>query len=225
MAVAAYVIRCAAMIAMMGNSLGSTARIIKMTKLSDDLRITMQMMSRDVRRSNYNANALFCYANSKCSENSAAVTLAGEVSIMNNGVAVTDGSNGNCLVYQLDRDHDGDSLKSATNQDEVGGFRRAVDGGVGVLEMWVGNSMPNCGADAGDGDWVAISNANNMDITAFEVNDAQSFTAEVFNDGMGNTLNQRVRRIHMNLTGRLVMDNSITRQLEETINIRNDILL
>lgn len=210
----------AAMITMMSNSLGSTARIIKMTKLSDDLRITMQMMSRDIRRSSYNANAVFCYANSNCGSDGSGVTLAGDVSIMNDGTLVTDGSEGNCVTFLLDRDHDGDSTEN-----DAGGFRRAVSGGVGVLEMWVGDSAPDCSAAAGADDWVAITNPQNMDITAFTVDSGQSFEAEVYNDGMGNTLNQRVRRIHMNLGGRLVMDNSITRQLEETINIRNDLLL
>ena len=41
----------ASMVALMANSLGSTARIIKMTKLTDDMRIALQMMTRDVRRS------------------------------------------------------------------------------------------------------------------------------------------------------------------------------
>ncbi len=53
----------ASMVALMANSLGSTARIVKMTKLADDMRVAMQMMSRDVRRSSYNANSMFCYAN------------------------------------------------------------------------------------------------------------------------------------------------------------------
>jgi type IV pilus assembly protein PilW len=208
----------AAMITMMSNSLGSTARIIKMTKLSDDLRITMQMMSRDIRRSSYNANAVFCYANSNCGTDGAGVTLAGDVSIWNNDALVTDGTAGNCVTFLLDRDHDGDSTEN-----DAGGFRRAVSGGVGVLEMWIGGAEPACDVDSDD--WVAITNPGNMDITAFEVDSGQSFEAEVYNDGAGNTLSQRVRRIHMNLAGRLVMDNTITRQLEETINIRNDLLL
>ena len=41
----------ASMVALMANSLGNTSRIIKMTKLTDDMRIAMQMMSRDVCRS------------------------------------------------------------------------------------------------------------------------------------------------------------------------------
>ncbi len=63
----------ASMIALMANSLSTTARIVKMTKLSDDLRVAMQMMSRDVRRSSYNANSRLCYANEDCATDGAIV--------------------------------------------------------------------------------------------------------------------------------------------------------
>ena len=62
----------ASMIALMANSLGTTTRIIKMTKLSDDMRIAMQMMTRDVRRSSYNSNSMYCYANTDCGSDGAA---------------------------------------------------------------------------------------------------------------------------------------------------------
>ena len=56
----------ASMIALMANSLGTTTRIIKMTKLSDDMRIAMQMMTRDVRRGSYNGKSMYCYATDSC---------------------------------------------------------------------------------------------------------------------------------------------------------------
>ena len=65
----------ASMIALMANSLGTTARIIKMTKLSDDMRIAMQMMTRDVRRTSYNGKSMYCYATTDCLE-SATVNLS-----------------------------------------------------------------------------------------------------------------------------------------------------
>src|SRR5210317_1671549 len=83
----------ASMIALMANTLGTTARIVKMTKLADDLRVTMRMMTRDLRRSSYNANSMFCYANRDCGTDGAAI-LAGDISI----------SAGNdCLTFLTDR--------------------------------------------------------------------------------------------------------------------------
>jgi len=200
----------ASMIALMANSLGTTARIIKMTKLSDDMRIAMQMMSRDVRRSSYNANSMFCYANDDCGTDGAA-TLAGDIIINNSN---------DCFTFLTDRDYDGDST-----EDDAGGFRRVVSGGVGVIEMWSGNSSPNCAAAAGSSSWVQITNPDNMDIFVFSVDQNLSYTAEIFNDGAGTTLSQKVRRIRMNMRGRLVNDTTIVRRIEDVISVRNDLLL
>ena len=198
------------MIALMSNTLGSTARIIKMTKLSDDMRITMQMMTRDVRRSSYNAGSMFCYANEDCGSDGA-VTLAGDISI--------NGSN-DCFTFLTDRDHDGDSTEN-----DAGGFRRVVTNGVGVIEMWTGDQSPDCSSAAGATDWVQITNSENMDIFVFTVDDNLSYTQEILNDGFGNTLSQKVRKIRMNMQGRLVLDNTIIRRIEDVIAVRNDLLL
>ena len=200
----------ASMIALMANSLGTTARIIKMTKLSDDMRITMQMMTRDVRRSSYNANSMFCYANEDCGTDGAA-TLAGDITINNSN---------DCFTFLMDRDHDGDSTENS-----AGGFRRVISGGVGVIEMWTGDQTPNCAAAAGTSSWEQITNPDNMDIFVFNVDNNLSYTAQIFNDGAGNTLSQRVRKIRMNMRGRLVNDTTIIRRIEDVISVRNHILL
>jgi type IV pilus assembly protein PilW len=199
----------ASMIALMSNTLGSTARIINMTKLSDDMRITMQMMTRDVRRSSYNANSMFCYANEDCGTDGAA-TLAGDITINNSN---------DCFTFLMDRDHDGDSTENS-----AGGFRRVSSGAVGVIEMWNGDQAPDCAAGAGTSSWVQITNPDNMDIFAFSVDDSLSYTAEIFNDGT-NSLSQKVRKIRMNMQGRLVLDNTIVRRIEDVIAVRNDLLL
>jgi hypothetical protein len=41
-----------AMVALMANSLGTTSRIIQMSQLTDELRNTMSMLTRDIRRAN-----------------------------------------------------------------------------------------------------------------------------------------------------------------------------
>jgi len=203
----------ASMIALMANSLGTTARIIKMTKLSDDMRITMQMMSRDVRRSSYNANSMYCYANEDCDGEMATaglITLANDITINNSN---------DCFTFLLDRDHDGDSTDNS-----AGGFRRVTSGGVGVMEMWNGDESPDCASAAGTSSWVQITNPDNMDIFAFSVDENLSYTVEIFNDGV-DTLSQKVRKVRMNLAGRLVIDNTIVRRIEDVISVRNDLLL
>jgi Tfp pilus assembly protein PilW len=205
----------ASMIALMANSLSSTARIIQMTKLSDDMRVALQMMSRDVRRSSYNANSMFCYANDDCASDGA-ITAAADITL----VDLDSDSVNDCFTFLLDRDHDGDST-----EDSAGGFRRVTASGVGVIEMWAGDSSPDCTAAGGSAGWVQITNPDNMDIFDFSVDDDLSYSQVILDDGAGNTITQRVRKVHMDIQGRLVLDNSISRQMEDTIAIRNDLLL
>lgn len=200
----------ASMVALMANSLGTTSRIVNMTKLSDDLRSTMQMLTRDVRRASYNANAVLCYGNDNCYTDGS-VTLAGDL-VINNGQ--------DCFTFQLDRLHDGNSTNDA-----AGGFRRRVDGNVGALEMWTGDNSPDCAAGDG-GNWVRVTNADSMNITAFNINDDDlSYTQVIFDDGAGNTISQRVRKVRFQIDAQLVNATGITRHIEDVISVRNDLLL
>lgn len=197
-----------AMVALMANSLGSTGRIINMTKLSDDLRSTMQLMTRDLRRTSYNANAMLCYGNDDCYTDGS-VTLPGDVTIS---------ADNSCFTFLMDRDHDGDGTEN-----DAGGFRRVTTGGVGLIEMWTGNNAPDCDAD--DAAWVRVTNPDSMDITAFTVDNSLSYTQVIYDDGAGGTLSQRVRKLRIAIDGELIMDDDIHRHMEDVISVRNDLLL
>ncbi len=118
------------MVSLMGNSMGTATRIIQMTQLSDELRNTMSMATRDLRRANYNANAYQCYSNSDCGIDGLDLQV-GAITIENN----------NCMIFNLDRDQDG-----SAGSYRAGGFRLSSDGGVGYIEMWVGDAdaTPAC---------------------------------------------------------------------------------
>ncbi|MBT8053864.1 MAG: hypothetical protein HKN57_04550 [Xanthomonadales bacterium] len=204
----------AAMIAMMANSLSSTSRIIQMTKLSDDMRVALQMMSRDVRRSSYNANSMFCYANEDCATDGS-ITAAADITLAD----LDSDSSNDCFTFLLDRDHDGDST-----EDNAGGFRRVISGGVGVIEMWIGNAAADCTDAAGAAGWVQITNPENMDIFGFSIDDDLSYTETILNNGTS-TVSQRIRKVRMDLQGRLVFDNSIQRSMEDIISVRNNLVL
>ena len=229
----------ASMVALMANSLGTTGRIIKMTKLSDDMRTTMQMMTRDVRRSSYNGKSMYCYATSGCIENATVTLTDGSTMVLADDINIEVDGNGNtCFTFLTDRDQDGDSTEYDGDPriDSAGGFRRTQvdpdDTGntVGVIEMWTGNAAPNCSAAAGADSWVQITNPENMDIFAFSVfavsvDENLSYTQEIFNDGVNTPLSQKVRKLRMSMQGQLVMDNTIVRRIEDVISVRNDLLL
>lgn len=197
----------ASMIALMSSSLGSTARIIKMTRLTDDLRSAMLLMSRDVRRSNYSANAINCFANPDCLTDGS-ISSPGDVVISDNN---------ECFVFSMDRNQDG------TGTENAGGFRRVLAGGVGVIQMWIGATVPDCAS--ADVNWAAVTDANDIEITSFSVDDDLSYTEVVLEDVEGVQYFQKVRKMRMNISGRLVSDLTIQRTLGDIIKLRNNLYL
>ena len=195
------------MVGLMSNSLGSATRIIQMSQLTDELRNAMSMMSRDVRRANFSANSIYCYANSDCGIDGSA-TQSADISI--------NGDN-DCFIFGLDRDNDGNA-----SNDDGGGFRLMTTSNIGRIEMWVGDSTPNCNAT--NTDWVAVTDPDFVDIELFNVDDADSYSQSITTES-GGTLTQRSRLVLMQIEGRLILDNAITRRIENTIKVRNDIFL
>lgn len=202
----------AAMVTLMSNSLYNTSRIVKMNKLAEELRTTMQMMTRDVRRSSYTANAVYCFGNPDC-DSLGSVGSAGSV-LLPGDVTINDSND--CLTFLLDRDHDGDAT-----EDGAGGFRRVVNDGVGQIEMWIGNSSPDCAGSHAN--WVALTDADQLNITSFVVSDDPSYNDVLLADGDGTPLlTQKVRRILMVMQAELSNDADITRTIENTIKVRNN---
>ena len=50
-------------------------------------------------------------------------------------------------------------------------------------------------------------------------------TEVILDDIHGNTLSQKVRKVRMDMRGRLVMDNTIMRQIGDIISLRNHVVL
>ena len=196
----------ASMVGLMSNSLANTTRIIQMTKLTDDLRIALLLMSRDLRRSSYSADAVYCFGNPDCGTDGS-VSLPGDVTINDSN---------DCITFLLDRDHDGDATEN-----DAGGFRRKSSNGVGRLQSWMGDSSPDCASD--NANWVNITDPNIMEITGFSVDDDLSYTEVVWDNGFGVQKFQKVRKLRMSIDGRLLVDATIQRDIGDVIKLRNNI--
>jgi type II secretory pathway pseudopilin PulG len=181
-----------AMVILMSNSLGSATRIIHMSQLTDELRNAMSMMTRDVRRANYSANSIFCYGYSRCGMEGGPALQVGDIQIEAD----------QCFTFTLDRGFNGDAT-----DDSTGGFRRAVDNGVGVMEMWVGDAddTPDCGVDAGSYPWVQVTDPNIVNVTFFEVNDAGSVVREIA-ETKTTTFDSRQRELLITVRGELMIE-------------------
>lgn len=197
------------MVGLMSNSLGTASRVIQMTQMTDEMRNAMSMVTRDVRRANYSAHAIYCYANSDCGVDG--TTILNDLTI----------GGDSCLIFNVDREQNNFNAADAA----PGGFRRAVRAdGAGYIEMWVGGAGPTCGDNegvAGD-DWFPLTDPDFVDITTFTIVTTQ------FNDSVtgesGTTTNQRTNEVKFEMIGVLQLDDSITRELEDTIKVRNDVI-
>lgn len=194
-----------AMVVLMSNSLGTASKVIQMTQLTDELRNTMSMLTRDIRRANYSAHAAYCYANSDCGIDGSA-TQSPDITIVN----------GSCVTFNLDRNRDGNA-----STDDAGAFRLRSIGGTGVIEMWVGDAAPNCAA--ANANWVAVTDPAFVDVTTFNVDDSESFVETLDNED-GTQVSKRTRQIAIQLQGRLVRENDIIRRVEDVIRVRNDLV-
>ena len=197
-----------AMVILMGNSMGSATRLIHMTQLTDELRDTMSMMTRDVRRANYSANSIFCFGYSKCGTIGSA-RQAGDITV-----------NGQCFTFTLDRKFDGD----ATN-DAAGGFRLDDRNGTGVVQMWTGGDgvAPTCNDHAA---WIDLTDPSVVNVTNLDIDDSGSITTE-FSESETATYNSRQREIALTLEGQLVLEdargnNVVERRIQDIIHVRND---
>lgn len=207
---------------LISSSMGNHARIIDDTRLANELRHTMQMMARDVRRAGYTSAAMWCLAGTVCVPDAsvnlpvgASLPLVGSFELPG-GIHVA--ASGDCFTFETDRDQNG-----TISPDEYGAYRRRVADGVGVMEVWLGQSAPDCIAT--DPDWVALTDNERVNVISFQVDDDQSLQEVVSTDLLGNTTSQRIRRVRLRLQAQLVADPDFEQYLETTIDVRNDIML
>lgn len=222
-----------AMVGLMANSLAAGSQTIKMSQLQQEMRTAMQLMSRDVRRASYNAWALQCFSNPDCStDGSLAATpgLPGEITLNDAN---------DCFIFELDRDHDGNS-----NENAPGGFRRVTINGRGVIQMYIGTADTTCTSTSNS--WVAITDPNVINVSFFlaclEIdpdddecdNEAPgggddpflppvlSYDELVDDNGGGLLTYQRVRKLQLVMTANLVDNTAVTKTLVDRIRVRND---
>jgi len=191
------------MVILMANTLGTGAETIQMSRLSQELRASLQLMSRDLRRANYHSGFLNCFANANCRSD---LNITAYVNTIQINAA------GNCFWYWLDRDSDAD-----LSNDAVGGFRHATINGVGVLQMRIsGNSAANC--DDGT-DWELITDPGIVDITNLNISNADSYTESL--SAAGDV--QVVEKIRLSINGRMASNPSVQKELQDLILVRNDV--
>lgn len=188
-----------AMVSLMANTMGTGTKTIQMTRLTEEMRTAMQLITRDLRRANYHWNVADCYANINCNPDTTRIKAIAPVG-------------GSCFRFWYDRAGDNDL--------DVGTFQRWVRGGVGVIQMTTRDTATSaCGTE-----WGAsrdITNPNIVNVTAFNVSSADSYV-----DALSTTDTQTVSKIRMTMTAQLrnnYLGTPITKTIEDMIFVRNNV--
>lgn len=188
-----------AMVSLMANTLGTGTKTIQMTRLTEEMRTAMQLVTRDLRRANYHWNVADCYANINCNPDTTRIKAIAPVG-------------GSCFRFWYDRAGDSDL--------DVGTFQRVARSGVGVIQMTVDDGATSaCGTDWGAA--LDITNPNIVSVTAFNVSSADSYV-----DALSTTDTQTVSKIRMTMTAQLrnnYLGTPITKTIEDMIFVRNNV--
>lgn len=208
------IIAATGMLILMANTLSSGSQTIEMSRVTQEMRTAMQIMTRELRRANYHDSFMACYGNVDCLNTLGIASKVGNIGI--NGSA-------DCLWFWYDRPQTGTAV--AITAEPVAAFRRTVSAGVGRLQMTTElTTAPNCDSDA---NWFDITDPDVVDVVGFNVDDSASFT-ETITEG-GDT--QNVERVEVTLTAKRVEDPFVwigmdaanaQRELREMITVRNN---
>lgn len=210
-------IAASGMIIVMANTLGTGAQTIQMSRLSQEMRTAMQIMSRELRRANYHSTYMACYGNVNCRTTLGIDAKIKEITIVENG-------DSDCFYFWYDRPQTGTQV--AVTSEPVAAFRRTVVGAVGKLQMTTtSTAAPNCNLDT---NWIDITDPAIIDVLTFNVSDTASITEEI--NASGDT--QHVERIGLSMTAKLKDDDSVaawirgnanaSRELVEFVKVRNN---
>lgn len=191
---------------------------VQSTRLTQELRNSLDLMTRELRRSGYNNDALGGLTAGTQSD-------FGKILI-----------SGSCIIYSYAKDGSTSSTTPSAALGEIRGIRRitaTVAGrSVGIVEFadssvaspaakptcggssptYTGNPPYGCNSTTG---WCAMSDPTTLDVTALSFTDNRST--------VGTSPNQvQLRDIGVSITGRLAGNTDYTRDMQSSVRIRSD---
>jgi prepilin-type N-terminal cleavage/methylation domain-containing protein len=221
-ALVAGLIVSGAVIAFTMSSMKSNGEYVQSTRLTQELRNTLDLVSRDLRRAGYDEGALG-YMSTNTGSAFAPILLGTAIS------PATTPASYQCVIYSYDRGSNVGGSPEVANC-EVRGIRRVtatVKGRtVGIVEYGVstGSTKPACGDATADyttyppscnGAWCPLSDPVTLNITRLAFVDNRAL--------VGTAPNQVwLRNIGINLQGQLARTTEFTRGVKTTVRVRSD---
>lgn len=186
------------------STVDSVGRNIGATRIMQELRGAMAVMTREIKRAGYDRDAIEGIARGVFPSGYAQITINGA---------------GDCLLMSYDRVgvNDGGNVPGAG---EWKGFRRAVVNGRGVLQINTRSNPPSCTTNT---DWVDLTSPTDVSITGFTL--TQTNLAPIPSGSTaGGAITVALREIQIQMRGALVSDPATQRGLDERVRVRTDVV-
>ena len=234
-AIVAGMIVSLAVVAFMMSSMRSNGEYVQSTRLTQELRNTLDLIVRDVARAGYNDDAL-AYVSLPNTSPFSPMFIKDVTPFVVPGTAASyaNADIDGCIIYAYDRTFpNGQAAAAGTageidvDNGEIRGIRRIVSNGVGVIEYAESTSgvQPACNGASADYStnpstcntatgWCALSDPTRVDITRFMVIDKGNDVAT----------SMRVRDLGIFLEGRPVNVTDYVRAISSDLKVRADCL-
>lgn len=170
----------------------SNTQTTQATRVMQELRTSMGLISRELRRAGYNQNAI-----DSVGTNSTSTVFT----------AITTNLADDCIVVAYDRG----GTPGSVDVGESRGFRRIVRNGVGLLQASLESSAASCAS----GSWVDLTDPQTLNITAFSAIPTNTTVAVTGAD-------LAVRNVQLTLRGESLGPNPIAREISNRIRVRAD---
>jgi prepilin peptidase dependent protein B len=208
-------------VTMFVTNLGNSRQMLVEARVNQDLRGAADLVTRDLRRAGYWGNAV-----------SGTVAMGAGSAASNPYIAVTPGTG--VIEYAFSRDTTEDN---SLGNNEQFGFRRAVQGGIGIIQM-------KLGVVSGSDNWQPVTDPQTINVSDFTVTPTQTpidmraacartccSAADVTAGTAGCTVTTlssgscpmvTVREYQLTLTGNATNNANVVRTLTTRVRARND---
>lgn len=215
-------------------SLRSNTELIQATRLTQELRNSIDYVSRELRRAGYDEDSMRYY--SQASVGAALVSPFSALRIENGTATPTTPVNNACLIYSYDRQPGTSGILELANG-EIRAIRRVVrsvnDRDVGVVESAESSAAvtPDCNGASPvyttypatcntSSGWCPLSDSRAVDITAFVVTTNRNASL----DATPTTSALQLRSLGVTLTGNLIGQPDVVRSVSTRVRVRADCL-
>ncbi len=207
------------------DSLSANENRLKMARLNQELRATMTLMAREIRRAGFwgspsfalgplgNMGAGTTYVNPFMAP--ITITSGSSTTTTYGGVYVPPSSTPGCILFSYDAN--GNGVLDTSNPDERYGF--LLNDGVVYMRTGIGATLNDCTTSSGNA-WGALTNGSDVYYQTLTFSGPAS-TVVYVNGSSGPNI--QVRYVTITLTGQSKSDSSIQQTLTETVKLENDL--